>query len=58
MKRAVQLGRLPFPQLMERLIRDGNVLEELGRELGLTATDDASLGDRLTRDVHRRHIVP
>ncbi len=33
-KRAVRLGRLPFPQLMERIIRDGNVLKELQREMG------------------------
>ena len=39
-KRAVQLGRLPFPQLIEKLIRDGNVLEELGREFGLNGTTD------------------
>ncbi len=44
-KRAVQLGRLPFPKLIEKLIRDGNVLEELGREFGLTgATDDGTSG--------------
>ncbi len=42
-KRAVRLGRLPFPKLIEKLIRDGNVLEELGREFGLVgATDDGS----------------
>jgi type VI secretion system protein ImpA len=34
-KRAVQLGRLPFPKLMEQLIRDRNVLEEFSREFGL-----------------------
>lgn len=39
-KRAVQLGRLPFPKLIEKLIRDGNVLEELGREFGLNGTTD------------------
>lgn len=39
-KRAVQLGRMPFPQLIQKLIRDGNVLEELGRELGLNGTTD------------------
>jgi len=42
-QRAVRLGRLPFPQLIEKLIRDGNVLEELGREFGLSgAGDDGS----------------
>lgn len=39
-KRAVQLGRLPFPKLIEKLIRDGNVLDELGREFGLNGTTD------------------
>lgn len=39
-KRAVRLGGLPFPKLIERLIRDGSVLEELGRELGLAETSD------------------
>ena len=43
-KRAVQLGRLPFPKLIERLIRDGNVLEELGREFGLNGTTDEGAG--------------
>ncbi len=46
-KRAVQLGRLPFPKLIEKLIRDGSVLEELGREFGLVgATDDRSSGSQ------------
>lgn len=34
-KRAVELGELPFPQLIRRLVRDANVLAELDRELGL-----------------------
>jgi type VI secretion system protein ImpA len=34
-KRAVELGALPFPQLIQALIRDPNVLAELNRELGL-----------------------
>lgn len=33
--RAVELGRLPFPQLMQQLIRDTNILTELNRELGI-----------------------
>jgi type VI secretion system protein ImpA len=41
-KRAVKLGRLPFPQLMQRMIRDGNVLAELSRELDLDAAGAAS----------------
>jgi type VI secretion system protein ImpA len=34
-KRAVELGALPFPRLIQALIRDANVLAELNRELGL-----------------------
>jgi type VI secretion system protein ImpA len=34
-QRAVELGELPFPQLMKALIRDANVLTELNRELGI-----------------------
>ncbi len=34
--RAVALGRMPFPQLMEQLIRDGGILESMNRELGIT----------------------
>jgi type VI secretion system protein ImpA len=34
-KRAVELGALPFPQLIRALVRDANVLAELNRELGL-----------------------
>jgi type VI secretion system protein ImpA len=34
-QRAVELGGLPFPLLMKALIRDGNVINELNRELGI-----------------------
>jgi type VI secretion system protein ImpA len=34
-QRAVELGGLPFPQLMRALIREPNVLAELSRELGI-----------------------
>lgn len=34
-QRAVDLGGLPFPQLMRALIRDINVLAELNREFGI-----------------------
>jgi type VI secretion system protein ImpA len=34
-RRAVELGSLPFPQLIKALIRDANVLSELSREFGL-----------------------
>jgi type VI secretion system protein ImpA len=33
--RAVELGMMPFPLLMQALIRDANVLTELKRELGI-----------------------
>ncbi len=32
---AVELGALPFPLLMQALIRDVNVLSEMNRELGI-----------------------
>ena len=34
-QRAVQLGSLPFPDLIKALIREPNVLAELAREFGL-----------------------
>jgi type VI secretion system protein ImpA len=34
-QRAVELGALPFPQMIKALIRDANVLAELNRELGI-----------------------
>lgn len=34
-QRAVELGALPFPQLVKTLIRDPSVLTELNRELGI-----------------------
>ncbi len=34
-QRAVELGSLPFPQLMRQLIRENAVLEEMDRELGI-----------------------
>ncbi len=34
-RRAVELGQLPFPRLMQQLIRDNNILTELNRELGI-----------------------
>lgn len=39
-KRAVDLGRLPFPRLVKQLIRDGNVLDELNREMGIQESAD------------------
>jgi type VI secretion system protein ImpA len=34
-ERAVELGALPFPEMIRALIRDGGVLSELNRELGI-----------------------
>jgi type VI secretion system protein ImpA len=34
-KRAVELGALPFPELMQALIREPNAISELKRELGI-----------------------
>jgi type VI secretion system protein ImpA len=34
-RKAVELGSLPFPQLMRALIRDESVLNEMNRELGI-----------------------
>jgi len=34
-RRAVELGNLPFPQLMKALIRDDTVLSSMNRELGI-----------------------
>lgn len=34
-RRAVELGRMPFPQLMRALIRDNAVIGEMNRELGI-----------------------
>ncbi|MDZ4782535.1 MAG: type VI secretion system protein TssA [Planctomycetia bacterium] len=34
-QRAVAFGSLPFPQLMQELIRDANVISEMNRELGI-----------------------
>ena len=37
-RRAVELGALPFPRLMQQLIRDSGVLAELNREIGVKET--------------------
>jgi type VI secretion system protein ImpA len=36
-RRAVQLGRLPFPELIQAFVREQNVLETMFRELGIQA---------------------
>jgi type VI secretion system protein ImpA len=35
-RRAVELGKLPFPLLMKELVRDPNIITEMNRELGIT----------------------
>lgn len=41
-ERAVELGKLPFPDMIKALIRDANVLAELTRELGLKPPEEIS----------------
>jgi type VI secretion system protein ImpA len=36
-KRAVRLGNLPFPLLIQQMVRDANLLGELNREFGIEA---------------------
>jgi type VI secretion system protein ImpA len=36
-RRAVELGKLPFPQLMQQMIREERILTDLQREFGLSA---------------------
>lgn len=36
-QRAVELGRLPFPQMIKQFVREENALSELYRELGINA---------------------
>jgi type VI secretion system protein ImpA len=43
-QRAVELGQLPFPELMRALIREPNVLAELSREFGLPAPTGGGAG--------------
>lgn len=40
-RRAVDLGKLPFPQLMQQLIREERILADLQREFGLADTSNA-----------------
>lgn len=42
-KRAVRLGRLPFPSLMQHLIREPLVLSEINREFGIAEPDEAEV---------------
>jgi type VI secretion system protein ImpA len=44
-QRAVQLGEMPFPQLIRALVRDGGVLTELSRELGLPEPPKEAAGE-------------
>jgi type VI secretion system protein ImpA len=41
-QRAVELGSMPFPQLIRALIREQNVLTELNRELGIREAEGGS----------------
>ena len=41
-RRAVEFGSLPFPLLMQALIRDAGVLSEMNRELGIKTAEAAS----------------
>jgi type VI secretion system protein ImpA len=34
-QRAVELGSLPFPELIKELVRDQKILTDLNRELGI-----------------------
>jgi len=43
-RRAVELGALPFPLLMQELIRDANVLSEMNRELGIKQRQESTEG--------------
>jgi len=35
LRKAVEFGGLPFPELMKALVRDDSVLSEMNRELGI-----------------------
>lgn len=41
-KRAVRLGRLPFPSLMRQVIREPGTLTELNREFGIAPPEETS----------------
>ncbi|MEZ6087919.1 MAG: type VI secretion system protein TssA [Pirellulaceae bacterium] len=43
-RRAVQLGQLPFPKLMRQLVNEESTLEMFHRELGLSRDDDEASG--------------
>jgi type VI secretion system protein ImpA len=40
-QKAVELGALPFPELMRKLIRNMDVLEEMNRELGIKGPEES-----------------
>lgn len=40
LERAVELGGLPFPELMKVLVRDAQVISSMNRELGIKETSD------------------
>jgi type VI secretion system protein ImpA len=41
-QRAVELGSMPFPQLIRALIREPNILSELNRELGIKEAEGSA----------------
>jgi type VI secretion system protein ImpA len=41
-QRAVELGSMPFPQLIRALIREPNILSELNRELGIKESEGSA----------------
>jgi predicted component of type VI protein secretion system len=43
-RRAVELGDLPFPDMIRKLIREATVLAELDRELGIIKEQPSEAG--------------
>jgi type VI secretion system protein ImpA len=43
-QRAVELGKLPFPQMIKALVREPNVLAELYREMGIAVDEPSGSG--------------
>lgn len=41
LRRAVAVGKLPFPEMIKNFVRDRNVLEEMARELALPRTEES-----------------
>jgi type VI secretion system protein ImpA len=45
-RRAVSLGRMPFPTLIKQLVREESILSELYRELGIVAGESDDVQER------------